>query len=330
MLDGSQFTIWWTDYSTWSRCKILSNIFMRPRSSTSVRYKSPSWNFHVIRFERGWSWSRDFLMVDTEDLKTIPPSESHVKIFKSKEVNILKRNNEFVFPRKSCKKDSSHPPLCTEREPTSGMDLNTIFKKKKKPEFSVALRTQLFVPKGRFPLPLNYKDVQRQTKTSVGVLHEATIGNLRNMDGETGHCKTWTERVVKHVEKVQAKSRRSMDRRKTKLDSARERGGIYFIPNDDLDFEDIMNNTRPERSMLGATLWKWIGLAFSRKSWIVRVPSQIMRTLIIESERIRTAKSKEKAHQNHIADRVQISMSHCVVHKPIPIPTVMKIVEDRT
>ena len=32
----------------------LSNIITRPRSSASARYKSLSWKFHWMRFERGW------------------------------------------------------------------------------------------------------------------------------------------------------------------------------------------------------------------------------------------------------------------------------------
>ena len=43
------------------------------------------------------TWTGDLLMVDAVDLQTIPPSEKHVKSFKSK-VETLKRNNEFVFP----------------------------------------------------------------------------------------------------------------------------------------------------------------------------------------------------------------------------------------
>ena len=39
----------------------------------------------------------------------------------------------------------------------------------------VAPRTKLYVPKDDFPIPLNYIDVQRETKSSTDVLHEATI-----------------------------------------------------------------------------------------------------------------------------------------------------------
>ena len=51
-------------------------------------------------FERGEgrSWTGDLLTVDSGDLKTMPPSEILVKEFKSKELDIQTRDNEFVFP----------------------------------------------------------------------------------------------------------------------------------------------------------------------------------------------------------------------------------------
>ena len=45
-------------------------------------------------------------------------------------------------------------------------------------------RTKLFAPKDDFPTPLNYIDVQRQMKTSIDVLHEATIDDCWNDDGD--------------------------------------------------------------------------------------------------------------------------------------------------
>ena len=39
----------------------------------------------------------------------------------------------------------------------------------------VAPRTKLLVPKGDFGFPMNFTDVQRQTKISIDVLQEATI-----------------------------------------------------------------------------------------------------------------------------------------------------------
>ena len=50
----------------------------------------------------GGSWTDDLLIVDTEDLKTMPPSEIHVKKGSNqKRWDIQKRNSEFVFPRKT-------------------------------------------------------------------------------------------------------------------------------------------------------------------------------------------------------------------------------------
>ena len=43
----------------------------RPRSETSVRRKSHSWNVHEIRLEREDSQTDDLLIVDTEDLKVM-------------------------------------------------------------------------------------------------------------------------------------------------------------------------------------------------------------------------------------------------------------------
>ena len=50
---------------------------------------------HPLNTGRGWTG--DLLIVDTEDLKTMPPSEIHIEIFKAQEVDLLKRNSEFVF-----------------------------------------------------------------------------------------------------------------------------------------------------------------------------------------------------------------------------------------
>ena len=77
----------------WRRNNILSCFCERPESSASVRPKSPSWNIHGLRLERV-----DRFKADTEDLKTLPQSEIHVIRFKSKEVDIQKRDHEFAFP----------------------------------------------------------------------------------------------------------------------------------------------------------------------------------------------------------------------------------------
>ena len=49
----------------------------------------------------------------------------------------------------------------------------------------VAPRTKLNVPKDDFPIPLNYIDVQRQTKNTIDA-HEATIDDGKKM--ETCRC----------------------------------------------------------------------------------------------------------------------------------------------
>ena len=99
---------------------------------------------------------------------------------------------------KHCKKDSRYAPLCTKRRATSGENLNTILQKKKekKPQIQILKvdkiseilweithigivllqeRNTMYVPKNDFPVLLNYIDVQRQPKTNIVVLHEATI-----------------------------------------------------------------------------------------------------------------------------------------------------------
>ena len=48
------------------------------------------------------SWTCGQLTVDTEDVKTMPPSEIHVKRLKSKEVDIQKRDTEFEFTNAVC------------------------------------------------------------------------------------------------------------------------------------------------------------------------------------------------------------------------------------
>ena len=47
-----------------------------------------------------------------------------------------------------------------------------------------APRTKLFGPKDDLPILLNYIDFQRQAKISIDVLHEATIDDYWNVDGD--------------------------------------------------------------------------------------------------------------------------------------------------
>ena len=55
----------------------------------------------------------------------------------------------------------------------------------------VAPTTTLCVPKDDFPIPLNCIDVQRQTKTGIDVLHEATIDDYWNIDGDKSLSEPW-------------------------------------------------------------------------------------------------------------------------------------------
>ena len=67
----------------------------------------------------GRRWIGGQLIVDTEDLKTLPPSEIHVKRFKPKEVDIQEKETLNLYSHtgraKSCKQDSCYPTLCTDR-----------------------------------------------------------------------------------------------------------------------------------------------------------------------------------------------------------------------
>ena len=112
---------------------------------------------------------------------------------------------------KSCKKDSRYLLLCTKGEASSCRNLANILQKKEEardPDPAVAApqdfwsvmgdyiyrnhvapRTKLYVPKHDFPRPVNYVDFQRQTKTGIDVLHEATIDDCWNIHlMETSRC----------------------------------------------------------------------------------------------------------------------------------------------
>ena len=106
---------------------------------------------------------------------------------------------------KYCKKGCRYPPLCLKREATSDNNfIKHLQKKKEWPKIQVQIlklhrisgvswkthtyrnhaapRAKLFVPKDDFTIPLNFVDVQRQTKTSLDVLQEATIDDYWNND----------------------------------------------------------------------------------------------------------------------------------------------------
>ena len=90
------------------------------------------------------SWTSDLLIVDTEELHPIPPSEMRVKRFKPKEVKTISTETMKVYSRtglaKSCKRNNRHPPLCAKLEAPSCENLSKILqKKKKKPEMQIQI-----------------------------------------------------------------------------------------------------------------------------------------------------------------------------------------------
>ena len=134
--------------------------------------------------------------------------------------------------------------------------------------------------KDDFPIPLNYFDVQRQTKTSIDVLHEATIDDYWKIDGDRSLSESWI-RVTrfallnknpeenmwvqgrltkKHVTtrpgNIGAEAGSNMSKgsqreatstwaeEQLKLDAAREQRCIYFVPDCGLVYEEIMNSAR--------------------------------------------------------------------------------------
>ena len=96
---SGQFTIWRACDSIWSRSDMLHNITRGPRSSASVRHKSPSWNTHWIRLERGekldW-WSFDCWFGRSENNSITWNSCKKIQFNKSSQ-----QKNEFVSPCKA-------------------------------------------------------------------------------------------------------------------------------------------------------------------------------------------------------------------------------------
>ena len=80
----------------------------------------------------------DLLIVDTEDLKAVPPSEILIKRFQFQEVDIHKRGNELVIPCRTGRTVARRTAVVTRcaqsDEATSRNNFNTIFPKKKKQE----------------------------------------------------------------------------------------------------------------------------------------------------------------------------------------------------
>ena len=84
--------------------------------------------------------------------------------------------------------------------------------------------------------------------------------------------------------------------------------------------------SQPERFKLAGPV-QVIGLNFKRGDWNLLVQSNIMRTWPSKRKEFEL-QSKENAHQDHIADRGQFSMSHYnKVHEPSLIPKAMTMPE---
>ena len=173
----------------WGRTTILSNVTKRSRSSASVRSSNRIFIGYALKAVR--SWTGDLLIVDTEGLQTTPPSEIRVNRFKSKKSGHFKKEKQWICSfharrAKSCKMDSRHPPRCVQK---FGRDLWGIVGNYENGRH-VAPSTELHVSNEDFPIPQNYCDVQRQTKTSIDVHHEAPSDDYWNICGDkslSGH-----------------------------------------------------------------------------------------------------------------------------------------------
>ena len=133
-------------------------------------------------------------------------SEIHVKRFQSEEVDILERNNAFVFPMQG--------EILQVRQPLytavykAGSDIMRESQQHSSEEREeardpdtevedythrnhVAPRTKLNVPNGDFPKTPKFTDIQRQTKTSIDELHMATIDDERIIDDDKSLSEPW-------------------------------------------------------------------------------------------------------------------------------------------
>ena len=86
------------------RSKILSEIIKIPRSSASVRHKSPSWKIQRIRLKRGKEVE---LRICWLRMWKISTQVHHLKFTQKDSALIL---SSHVGQAKSCKKDSLYPP----------------------------------------------------------------------------------------------------------------------------------------------------------------------------------------------------------------------------
>ena len=135
--------------------------------------------------------------------------------------------------------------------------------------------------------------------------------------------------------------------RKTKIGRCEGITRHLSIPDDEADYEEIVNNarrkleTRTASAMLckvipptnpnGSCWWRscasdWCNT--ETKRWNSSCSKKDHDDIITESHRIRTSKSTEETTKEHIADRGHVSMSHYnMVHKPIPVTKAVNILQ---
>ena len=146
----------------------------------------------------------------------------------------------------------------------------------------VESRVKLYSPReGSFPIPLNYIDVSRTTRTNLEFKQERRIDDYWNIDGSRDLSASWTgftqftlleekppdgcmwsgERLtrpqvtsrpdhlwpelwIKMGRNAKLKEKRKWSDEKPKLDNARRLRGIYFIDPEDKEFKETIKNAR--------------------------------------------------------------------------------------
>ena len=280
--------------------------------SASVRHTSPS-------------CGGDLFVADTDDLKPMKPFEIHVKNSSNQKRCTFKKWHWTCLP---CKMGSRHPPLCTKREAISGNHFKEKCVEKGEarhpsPDLEasqdfwsvlgddmimlyVAPRTKLFVPKGDFPISLNYMDVSRQTKNSIDVFQEATIDGYCNIMA-ISHCpnfaSVWHDSSL--FDKVHQKGFCGFKANWRRNRFSKTQNG-HLITDDDLGYEEIVRNrkqgefqrcfvkshhtSRPEWSKMET---KRLNASCSKKDH---------EKITVESQRIRSTMYGKKIHKDHIGD----------------------------
>ena len=119
---------------------------------------------------------------------------------------------------------------------------------------------------------------------------------------------------------------------KPKLDNARKLRGIYFSDPDDEEFEEIMKNARGklEIPMPAAMPCKTSLCRSSRETCRAIGGHKTKFACIVEADesmRIRLEGAPHRYHADHIAGKGMNSSHYNLVHKFIPLPQAMKILD---